>query len=94
MLAISARALAMPHKRSLEKSQLRRVRRIIFNHAFSDRVRHETICRLTRSEVLELLNEPVLLSPVPDVEKGEVLIDSRGTGTFQRMPNAAGSYQV
>jgi hypothetical protein len=84
----------MVHKRSLEKSQLRRIERIIFNHAFKDQLRHETICRLTRSEVLELLNEPVLLSSVPDVERGEVLIDSRGTGTFQRMPNAAVSYQV
>ena len=84
----------MVHKRSLEKSQLRRIERIIFNHAFNDQLRHETICRLTRSEVLELLNEPVLLSSVPDVEKGEVLIDSRGTGTFQRTPNAPGSYQV
>jgi hypothetical protein len=83
----------MPHKRSLEKSQLRRVRRIIFNHAFSDSIRHETVCRLSRSEVLGLLNEPVLLSSVPDVEKGEVLIDSKGTGTFQRMPDAKGSYE-
>jgi regulator of extracellular matrix RemA (YlzA/DUF370 family) len=91
---IVALGKSMPHKRSPEKSQLRRIQRIIFDHAFNDRLRHETICRLTRSEVLSLLNEPVLLSSVPEVERGEVLIDSRGTGTYQRTPNATGSYQV
>lgn len=77
----------MPHRRSLEKSQSRRVRRIIFNHAFRDPVRDETVCRLSRLEVLGLLNEPVLVASVPDVERGEVLVDSRGTGSFQRVPN-------
>jgi hypothetical protein len=80
------RVWIMPHKRSPEKSQLRRIRRIIFNHAFHDRVRSETVCRLSRLEVLGLLNEPVLVASVPDVERGEVLIDSRGTGSFQKVP--------
>lgn len=75
----------MPHKRSPEKEQQRRIRRIILNHAFRDRVRDETICRLTRLEVLDLLKVPVLVASVPDVERGEVLTDSRGAGTFQTM---------
>jgi hypothetical protein len=83
----------MPHKRSPEKDQLRRIRRIILNHAFRDRVRDETVCRLTRLEVLGLLNEPVLVASVPDVERGEVLTDSRGTGTLQKMPNTMDSSQ-
>ena len=84
----------MPHKRSPEKRQLRRIRRIIFTHAFRDRVSYETICTLSRSEVLGLLNEPVLVASVPDVERGEVLTDSRGTGTFQRIRNTTGFYPV
>jgi hypothetical protein len=31
-----------------------------------------------------LLREPVQVSLVPDVEKGEVLLDSRGRGSFQK----------
>jgi hypothetical protein len=84
----------MPHKRSPQKNQLRRIRKIIFNRAFHDQVRDETICRLTWPEVLGLLNEPVLVASMPDMERGDVLADSRGIGTFQRMPNTTDSSQI
>jgi hypothetical protein len=42
------------------------------------------------SEVLGLLSEPVLVASVPDVERGEVLEDSRGGGTFQRRVEEGG----
>jgi len=43
------------------------------------------VSRLSRSDVLGLLDEPVEVGLVPDVEKGEVLADSRGLGSFQRL---------
>lgn len=72
------------HRRSRERGQLRQVRRIIFSSSFHDRVRDETVCRTTRTDVLALLNEPIEVGLVPELEKGEVLVDSRGCGTFQR----------
>ena len=42
------------------------------------------VSRVSRSDVVALLNEPVQVGLVPDVEKGEVLVDSRGRGSFQR----------
>ena len=48
--------------------------------------RCETVCQISRMDILALLTEPVVeVGDVPDVEKGEVLLDSRGTGSFQRM---------
>lgn len=75
---------AMTHERSKEKQQARRIRRIILSNGFHDRIRGETVCRLSRTDVLALLNEPVKTCIVPDLEKGEILIDSRGKGSFQR----------
>jgi hypothetical protein len=39
---------------------------------------------MSQADVLSLLKGPVQVSNVPDLEKGEVLVDSRGTGSFQR----------
>ena len=72
------------HRRSELQRQKRSIRRIIFTSSFHDKILCETICRLSRDEVLGLLREPVQVSLVPDVEKGEVLLDSRGRGSFQR----------
>ena len=36
-------------------------------------------------DVLGALKEPVEVHLVPDVEKGEVLTDTRGRGTLQRL---------
>jgi hypothetical protein len=78
------------HKRSFEKLQVRRVRGIIFSGAFRDRSVCEVVSRVSRLDVMALLNEPVDVSLVPDVEKGEVLLDSRGRGTFQRTGERVG----
>jgi hypothetical protein len=75
----------MTHERSKEKQQARRIRGIVFSNGFRDRVRGETVCRLSRVDVLGLLNEPVTTDLVPDLEKGEILIDSRGNGSFQTL---------
>ena len=72
------------HKRSAEKLQERRIRSIILRGSFYDRKLGEVVSRITRLDVLGKLNEPVAVHLVPDVEKGEVLLDSRGLGSFQR----------
>ena len=74
----------MTHRRSKEKEQQRKIRRFVFVNSFRDRVRYETVCRTSRTDVLALLDEPVEVGLVPELEKGEVLVDSRGFGTFQR----------
>jgi hypothetical protein len=73
------------HRRSDDKLRSRLIRRLIFTNAFQDREIVETICRLSRVEVIALTpGDELLISLVPDVEKGEVLVDSRGRGSFQR----------
>jgi len=74
----------MVHRRSHDKLLTRRVRALIFSNAFVDTRRAETVCRLDRVDVLALLDGPVDVGLVPDVVKGEVLVDSRGQGSFQR----------
>jgi hypothetical protein len=74
----------MTHKRSEKERRLRTMCRIIIFSSFRDRVRCETICRLSREDVIGLMAEPIELGDVPDVEKGEVLMDVRGNGSFQR----------
>jgi hypothetical protein len=64
--------------------QKMRIRGLIFGSSFHDGQRCETVCRTTRTEVLALLSGPVEVGDVPDVMKGEVLVDSRGRGSFQR----------
>ena len=72
------------HRRSEVKMRLRRICGIIFCRSFCDKVLCERVSRVSRSEVVALLNEPVQVGLVPDVEKGEVLVDSRGRGSFQK----------
>jgi hypothetical protein len=73
------------HKRKLEKEQLRRVRNIILQNAFCDNNLSETVNTLSHGQVLMLLPGPVNGPVGPDVEKGEVLVDSRGRGSFQQV---------
>jgi hypothetical protein len=72
------------HRRSAERLLLRRIRSTIFSTCFYDKDRREIISRITRRDLLTLINEPVEVGLFPDVEKGEVLVDSRGEGSFQR----------
>ncbi|HMK94085.1 MAG TPA: hypothetical protein VK536_01665 [Candidatus Limnocylindrales bacterium] len=75
------------HRKNAKKlmdRQVRRVRGIILNGGFHDRKIGEIVSKMTRLEVMEQLHEPIEVHLIPDVEKGEVLSDSRGQGSFQR----------
>jgi hypothetical protein len=73
------------HKRSAGKLQARRVRGIILRGSFYDRNVCEVVSRVSRSDVMTLLSGLVEVDLIPDVEKGEVLLDSRERGTFQKV---------
>ena len=73
------------HKRNSIKLQERKIRGIILRGSFRDRNVCEVVSRMTRLEVLAQLSEPVEVHLVPDLEKGEVLVDTRGRGTLQRL---------
>lgn len=72
------------HQKSRKKRLERKVRGIILRSSFKDQQVGEIISRMSRVDVLGKLSGPVMVCDVPDVEKGEVLADSRGRGTFQR----------
>lgn len=74
------------HRRSPESILRRQIRGLIFQHSFQDSLRAETICKLSPDDILAKLAGPVPIQVcvVPDVMKGEVLVDSRGQGSFQR----------
>jgi len=74
----------MVHKRSENNRQRRQIRALIFASCYQDSNRCETISRVSRSDILACLAGPVEVCNVPDIEKGEVLADSRGQGSFQR----------
>lgn len=71
------------HKRNSRKLQERKIRGIILRGSFYDRNLSETISKMTRIDVMAQLNEPVEVYLIPDIEKGEVLLDPRGTGSLQ-----------
>ena len=65
--------------------QHRIIRNLIFKNAYMDKYRGEIVSRISRLDVLSLLNcEGFNVSLIPDVGKGEVLIDSRGKGSLQQ----------
>ena len=72
------------HKRNFKKLQERKIRGIVLRGSFFDRNLGEVVSTLTRTDVMSLLNEPVEVHLVPDIEKGEVLIDPRGRGSLQK----------
>lgn len=74
----------MTHRRSKDSLLRRQIRGLIFTNARQDRQRAETVNMLSSTEILTALAGPVQVCHVPDVVKGEVLVDSRGQGSFQR----------
>jgi len=72
------------HKRNINKLHERKIRGIILRNSFYDRKICEVISKITRLDVIAQLNEPIEVHLVPDIEKGEVLIDTRGNGTLQK----------
>ena len=76
----------MPHKRSFLGFQKRLIRGEIFRHAFYDKLAGEVVSLLSRRDLLSVLNfEGFNVSLVPEIERGEVLIDGRGRGSFQKV---------
>lgn len=85
----------MPHprgkrsKNSEKKRQQRRdARHYILTHSFHDRELAETVCTpQTRSLTILALQHDydAVDMHLVNVEKGEVLIDARGRGSFQEM---------
>ena len=74
----------MVHRREARlRLQERRIRRIILVTAYYDRERGEIVSKVSRLDVIRMLAEPVQVSLIPDIVKGEVLIDARGTGSLQ-----------
>ena len=74
-------------KRELERNrrfQKRMIQGIIFNDSFNDKKVCELVSKLDRIEVMGKIKGCFEVHLVPDVEKGEVLVDLRGRGTFQR----------
>ena len=70
------------HKRSAERLLLRRIRSAIFSTCYYDKDRREIVSTVTRQDLLSLINEPVEVGHIPDLEKGEVLVDSRSGAVF------------
>jgi hypothetical protein len=72
------------HKRSYRKLEARKARSIILRNSFYDRKRSEVVSKLSRSDVLTMFSGFVEADFVPNIEKGEVLMDSRGNGSLQK----------
>jgi hypothetical protein len=72
------------HKREAKKLQARKIQKIIINNSHHDKRKAEIISKMTRLELLAQLNEPVEDQLIPDIEKGEILIDPRGNGSLQK----------
>jgi hypothetical protein len=75
---------AMTHRRCIKRKKRKLARRMMLSSSFRDRVRCETACRLSRADVPALLAGFVNADAVPGVEFGEVLLGSRGEGSFRR----------
>jgi len=79
-------------KHSLVRRVRRYVRGLILDNAFHDRRKAEKINVTTQAIIAKAISDRfgvVPMSCVPDVELGEVLLDSRGEGILQQkeLPN-------
>jgi predicted O-methyltransferase YrrM len=75
----------MVHKTSVEAEQRRFARKTLQRNAFQDRIACETVNLLTRQELSNVLaaSFDFVLPSATEVDRGEVLSDSRGRGTLQ-----------
>ncbi len=90
---LGVRLSKLTHKRgrrsakSIEiRSQWQAARKFVQDQAFFDRLKGESVCRSTSSDVADYLAEAFgqpLPEAIPNVEHGSVLTDSRGEGAFQ-----------
>jgi len=68
------------------------VYRFVLNNAFHDRDRSERINTVTSAEIVKFITnhvEEVTVDLAAQFERGEVLVDSRGEGSLQRLTEAA-----
>ena len=80
------------HKKNVKKeveknrrSQRIKIRKmIILDYSLKDREISEYISKSTRIEVIGKIKGELEVHLVPDIEKGEIIIDSYGKGSFQR----------
>jgi hypothetical protein len=75
-------------RHSLEHNIRHYVQRLIVDNAFHDRERAEKVNTLAMSKIVEAASERfegILLGSIPQMEAGEVLLDSRCEGTFQKI---------
>jgi hypothetical protein len=75
---------AMTRRRCIERKKRKLARRMMLYSSFRGRARCETACRSSRADVPALLAGFVNADVVPGVEFGEVLMDSRGEGSFRK----------
>ena len=81
----------MPHprgNRSVKAKQRRDARKFILENSFNDVILAEKVSRTDHSTVLTYLGtkyDMVFPEVAMSVERGEVLVDSRGNGTFQKV---------
>jgi hypothetical protein len=80
---VASEVSILVHRRSEQKLLLRKIRRIIYSQSYNDRILCEIVSKVSREQVLTYINEAIRISDVPDVVRGEVLLDSRGQGSFQ-----------
>lgn len=78
------RSTAKIMERSVRQAEHKRLRALVLDTSFHDKVRAENVSLVSREDLLAMCPSGVSLSDVPDVVRGEVLSDSRGTGSFQR----------
>lgn len=84
----------MPNRRSKTKileRQMKYQQRLdaknyVLQNSFCDKTLAETVCVTSREDVLTFLGSKYMMvfPHIVCTEPGEVLIDSRGSGTFQR----------
>jgi hypothetical protein len=78
-------------RHSLEHNVRHFVQRLVMDNAFRDRERAEKVNVLATSKIVEAASErfgEILLRDLPEVELGEVLVDSRREGSFQTPESA------
>jgi len=80
----SVRGDSIPHRRRKESLLKRQIRSIILSNSIFDKTRCETVTTISKTDLLLTLTGQIKMSQVPDIEKGEVLIDSKGKGTLQK----------
>jgi hypothetical protein len=77
----------MPNKHSEAAIQRRLAKRLLLRNAFQDNILRETVNLLSADQLATLMSDQLdyVLPHVLRCERGEVLLDSRGTGSFQRI---------